>query len=71
MLKNFDCVDHNKVWKILQEMEIQDHLICLQRNMYAGQEVIVRTRHGTMELLQIGKEYVKTTYCFPAYLTYM
>ena len=65
MLKNFDCVDHNKLWKILQEMEIQDHLICLQRNMYAGQEVIVRTRHGTMELLQIRKEYVKTTYCFP------
>ena len=52
-------------------MGIPDHLICLQRNTHAGQEAIVRAGNGTMELLQIGKEYVKTTYCLPAYLTYM
>ena len=46
--KAFDCVDHNKLWKILQEMGIPDHLICLLRNLYAGQEVAVRNRHGTM-----------------------
>ena len=45
-LKAFDCVDHNKLWKILQEMEIPDHLICLLRNLYAGQEATVRTGHG-------------------------
>ena len=45
--KAFDCVDHNKLWKILQEMGIPDHLICLLRNLYAGQEAIVRTGHGT------------------------
>ena len=45
--KAFVCVDHNKLWKILQEMEIQDHLTCLLRNLYAGQEETVRTRHGT------------------------
>ena len=44
--KAFDCVDHNKLWKILKEMGIQDHLICLLRNLYAGQEATVRTRHG-------------------------
>ena len=44
--KGFDCVDHNKLWKILQEMEIPDHLICLLRNLYAGQEVTVRTWYG-------------------------
>ena len=43
-----DCVDHNKLWKILQQMGIQDHLTCLLRNLYAGQEAAVRTRHGTM-----------------------
>ena len=53
--KAFDCEDHNKVWKILQEMGISDHLNCLLRNMYAGQEATVRTRHGTMDWLQIGK----------------
>ena len=45
--KAFDCVDHNKLWKILQEMGIPDHLICLLRNLYSGQEVTVRTGHGT------------------------
>ena len=44
--KAFDCVDHNKLWKILKEMRIPDHLTCLLRNLYAGQEAIVRTEHG-------------------------
>ena len=48
--KAFDCVDHNKPWKILQEMRILDHLTCLLRNLYAGQEATVRTTHGTMDL---------------------
>ena len=52
--KAFDCVSHNKLWKILKEMEIPDHLTCLLRNLYAGQEATVRTGHGT-ELFQIGK----------------
>ena len=53
--KAFDCVDHNKLWKILQEMVIPDHLICLLRNQYAGQEATVRTGHGTMDRFQIRK----------------
>ena len=53
--KAFDCVDHNKQWKILQEMGIQDHLTCLLRNLYAGQEATVRTGHGTRDWFQIGK----------------
>jgi len=53
--KAFDCVDHNKLWKILQEMGIPDHLTCLLRNLYAGQEATVGTGHGTMDLLHIGK----------------
>ena len=53
--KTFDCVDHNKLWKILKEMGIPDHLTCLLRNLYAGQEATVRTRHGTMDWFQIGK----------------
>ena len=53
--KAFDCVDHNKLWKILQEMEIPDHLTCFLRNLYAGQEAIVRTGHGTKDWFQIGK----------------
>ena len=52
--KAFDCVDHNKVWKILKEMAIPDHLTCLLRNLYAGQEATVRTGHGT-DWFQIGK----------------
>ena len=55
MPKTFDCVDHNKLWKILQEMGIPDHLICLLRNLYAGQEATVRTGHGTTDWFQIGK----------------
>ena len=69
--KAFDCVDHNKLWKILNEMGIPDHLICLLRNLYAGQEATVRTGHGTTDWLQIGKEVVKAVYCHPVYLTYM
>ena len=53
--KAFDCVDHNKLWKILQEMGIPDHLTCLLRNRYAGQEATVRTGHGTTDWFQIGK----------------
>ncbi|ELR62451.1 hypothetical protein M91_01434, partial [Bos mutus] len=53
--KAFDCVDHNQLWKILQEMGIPDHLICLLRNLYAGQEATVRTGHGTTDWFQIGK----------------
>ena len=53
--KAFDCVDHNKLWKILQEMGILDHLTCFLRNLYAGQEAIVRTRPGTTDWFQIGK----------------
>ena len=64
--KAFDCVDHNKLWKIIKEMEIPDHLTCLLRNLYAGQEATVRTAHGTTDWFQI-----KSVYCHPAYLTYM
>ena len=53
--KAFDCVDHNKLWKILKEMAIPDHLTCLLRNLYAGQETTVATGHGTTDLFQIGK----------------
>ena len=53
--KAFDCVDHNKLWAILKEMGIPDHLICLLRNLYAGQEATVRTGHGTTDCFQIGK----------------
>ena len=53
--KAFDCVDHNKLWKILKEMEISDHMTCLLRNLYAGQEATVRTGHETTDWFQIGK----------------
>ena len=69
--KAFDCVDHNKLWKILQVMGIPDHLTCLLRNLYAGQETTVRTGHGTRDWLQIGKGVRQAVYCHPAYLTYM
>ena len=69
--KAFDCVDHKKLWTILKDMGIPDHLICLLRNLYAGQEATVRTGHGTTDWFQIGKEYVKAVYCHPAYLTSM
>ena len=71
--KAFDCVDHNKLWKILKEMGIPDHLACLLRNLYAGQEATVRTGHGTTEFVgsKLGKGYIKAVYCHPAYLTSM
>ena len=53
--KAFDCVDHDKLWKILKEMRIPDHLTCLLRNLYAGQQATVRTGHGTTNWFQIGK----------------
>ena len=53
--KAFNCVDHNKLWKILKEMGIPDHLTCLLRNLYEGQEATVRTGHGTTDCFQIGK----------------
>src|SRR5574339_1081470 len=53
--KAFDCVDQNKLWRILKEMGIPDHLTCLLRNLYAGQEATVRTGHGTTDRFQIGK----------------
>ena len=53
--KDFDCVDHNKLWKILKEMGVPDYLFCFLRNLYAGQEATVRTGHGTIDWFQIGK----------------
>ena len=53
--KAFDCVDHNKLWKILKDMGIPDHLTCLLKNLYAGQQATVRTGHGTTDWFQIGK----------------
>ena len=53
--KGFDCVDHHKLWKIVQEMGVPDHLTCLLRNLYEGQEATVRTGHGTTDWFQIGK----------------
>ena len=67
--KDFDYVDHNKLWKILKEMGIPDHLTCLLRNLYAGREAIEWDMEQTGS--KSGKEYVKAVYCHPAYLTYM
>ena len=72
--KAFDCVDYNKLWKILKEMGIPDYLICFLRNLYAGQEATVRIGHGTTHWFQIGKgvhQGCMAVYCHPAYLTYM
>ena len=77
MLSTCSCVInhlyvyHNKLWKIHQQMKIPDHLTCLLRNLYAGQEATVRTGHGTTDWLKIGKEHIKLIYCHPAYLTYI
>ena len=68
--KTFDCVDHNKLWKILQEMGIPDHLTCLLRNLYAGQEVPVRPVHETKDWFQIGKRVRQGWILSPAYLTF-
>ena len=67
--KASDCVNHNRLWKILQEIGIPDHLTSLLRNLYAGQEATVTTGHGTQTGSKSGKEYVKAVYCHPAYLT--
>ena len=69
--KDFDCVDDNKLWKILQETGIADHLSCLLRNLYAGQEATVRTRHGTTGWFQIGKGVHKGYILSPLFLTYV
>ena len=68
--KAFDCVDHNKLWKILKEMGIPDHLTCLLRNLHVGQEETdLDMEQWTCS--KLGKEYVKAIYCHPAYFTYM
>ena len=64
-------MDHNKLWKILKEMGTRDHLTFHLRNLYAGQEATVRTKHGTTDGSKLGKEYVKAVYGHSAYLTYM
>ena len=69
--KDFDCVDHSKLWKILKEKGIPDHLTSLLRNLYGGQEATVSTGLGTTSVSKSGKEYVKAVYCHPAYLIYM
>ena len=68
--KAFDCVDHNKLWKILKEMGIPDYLIWILSNLYAGQEATVRTGHGTIDWFQTEKEH-QGCIMSPAYLTYM
>ena len=70
-VKAFDCVDHSKLWKILKEMGIPNHLTCLLRNLYAGQEAVVRTEHGTTDWFQIGKGVCRGCILSPAYLTSM
>ena len=70
--KIFESVDHNKLWEILQEMAIPDHLTCFLRNLYAGQETTVRTRHGATDWFQIRKGVRQgCVYCHPVYLTSM
>ena len=73
--KAFDCADHNKLWEILKEMGIPDHLTCLLRNLYAGQEAIVRTGHGTTDWFQIGKgvhqSYILSPCLFNLYAEYI
>ena len=69
--KAFDCVDHNKLWKILKEMGIPDHLTCLLRNLFPGQDATVRLDMEEQTSCKSGKEYVKPVYCHLAYLTSM
>jgi len=69
--KAFDCVDHNKLWKILQEMGIPDHLTCLLRNVCAGQEATVRTGHGTTDWFPIGKGCISSPCLFNLYAEYI
>ena len=65
-VKAFDCVDHNELWKILQEMGMPDHLTCLLRNLYVGQEATVRTGHGKMNWFKIGKGVCKSCKLSPS-----
>ena len=69
--KAFDCVDHSKLWKILKEMEISDHLTCLLRNLYAVKRQQLELDMEQQTGSKSAKEYVKAVYCHPAYLTYM
>ena len=73
--KAFDCVDHNKLWKILKEMGISHHLTCLLRNLYAGQEATLRNGHGTTDWLQTGKGvhqgYILSPHLFNLYAEYI
>ena len=73
--KAFDCVDHNKLWKILRETGIPHRVTCLLRNLYAGQEAAVRTRHGTMDWFKIGKGVhqgcILSLYLFNLYASYI
>ena len=69
--KAFDCMDYNKLWKILKYIKILDHFTCLLRNPYAGQEATVRTICGTMDWFKIGKACQNAKACHPAYLTHM
>ena len=69
MLKAFDCVDHNKLWKVLKEMGVLDYFTCLLRNLYVGQEATVRTKHGTTDWFKIRKGVQQAVYYHSAYLT--
>ena len=73
--KAFDCVDHNKLWKILKEMRIPDHLTCLLRHLYAGQEATVRTALGTTDWFQMGKGvcrgFILSPFLFNLYVEYI
>ena len=69
--KAFDCVDHNKLWKILKQMGIPDHLTCLLRNLYAGQEATIRAEHGTTDWFQTGKGVRQGCTLSPYLFTYM
>ena len=68
--KAFDCVDHNKLWKVLQEMGMPDHLTCLLRNLYAGQEATVRTRHGKTDWFKIRKEVCQGCILSPCFFNF-
>ena len=70
-VKTFDYLDHNRLWKILQQMGIPDHLTCLLRNQYAGQEATVRTGHGKMDWFQIGRGVCQGCMLSPFLFTYM
>ena len=70
-VKAFDCVGHHKLWKILKDMGVPDHLTCLSRNLYAGQETTVKLDMEQQTGSKSGKKYIKAVYCHPAYLTYM